>query len=61
MKCSELLRLLLKHGWEIKSQSGSHVKLRHDIIKGSIIFPNHGSKEVAKGTERKLLKQAGIK
>jgi predicted RNA binding protein YcfA (HicA-like mRNA interferase family) len=28
---------------------------------GVIIFPNHGSREIGKGLENKLLKQAGIK
>ena len=35
--------------------------MRHATKKGMIIFPNHGSSEVGKGLERKLLKQAGIK
>jgi hypothetical protein len=26
-----------------------------------IIFPNHGSSEVGKGLEKKIMKQAGIK
>lgn len=61
MKSSELYRLLLKDGWYTVSQSGSHVKMRHKTKPGVIIFPNHGSSEVGKGLERKLLKQAGIK
>jgi predicted RNA binding protein YcfA (HicA-like mRNA interferase family) len=39
------------------SQKGSHVKLKHDLKDGVIIFPNHGSQEL----EKKLFKQAGIK
>ena len=61
MKCSELLRILLRDGWYIVSQSGSHIKLRHELKSGIIIFPNHGSKEVGKGLEKKLLKEADIK
>ena len=61
MKCSELLRILLKDGWYIVSQSGSHLKLRHTNKSGTLIFPNHGSQELGKGLERKLLKDAGIK
>jgi len=61
VKCSELLRILKKDGWFVVSQKGSHVKLRHDEKEGIIIFPNHGSDEVGKGLERKILKQAGIK
>jgi mRNA interferase HicA len=61
MKCSEVLRLLKKDGWYAISQSGSHMKLVHDVKEGIIIFPNHGSQELGKGLEKKILKQAGIK
>ena len=60
MKCAELLRILLKDGWHPVSQKGSHIKLRHDTKRGIIIFPDHGSQEVGKGLERKILKDAGI-
>ena len=61
MKCSELFRILQKDGWYPISQKGSHVKLKHDTKKGIIIFPNHGSQEVGKGLENKILKDANIK
>jgi mRNA interferase HicA len=60
MKCSELLRLLRNAGWQDVRQSGSHVKLVHPEKPGFIIFPNHGSKEIGKGLERKIRKQAGL-
>jgi len=61
MKCSELFRLLAKDGWYPISRKGSHIKLKHDKKEGIIIFPNHGSREVGKGLEIKILKDAGIK
>jgi mRNA interferase HicA len=61
MKCSELLRLLLKEGWEIVSTKGSHVKLKHPEKPNVIIFPNHGSYEMGKGLEKKIRKDAGLK
>ncbi|MDG1260313.1 MAG: type II toxin-antitoxin system HicA family toxin [Flavobacteriales bacterium] len=60
MKCSEALRLLRKDGWEIVSQKGSHLKLKHPSKDGVLIFPNHGSRELGKGLQRKLFKQAGL-
>lgn len=60
MKCSEALRLLRKDGWEIVSQKGSHLKLKHPLKDGVLIFPNHGSSELGKGLQRKLFKQAGL-
>jgi len=53
MKCSELLRILKKDGWYPVSQKGSHLKLKHKIKSGTIIFPNHGSQELGKGLEKK--------
>lgn len=61
MKCSEVLRILKADGWTTVSQKGSHLKLRHPVKKGMIIFPDHGSKELGTGLQKKLFKQAGIK
>jgi len=52
---------LSKDGWYPVSQKGSHIKLKHDFKEGLIIFPNHGSQEMGKGLEKKILKDAGIK
>jgi mRNA interferase HicA len=52
---------LTKDGWYAVSQKGSHVKMQHQTKKGTIIFPNHGSQEMGKGLEKKILKDAGIK
>ncbi|MFN6377938.1 MAG: type II toxin-antitoxin system HicA family toxin [Flavobacteriales bacterium] len=60
MKCSELYKILTTDGWYPVSQKGSHVKLRHQSKNGTIIFPNHGSHEIGKGLQKKILKDAGI-
>lgn len=60
MKCSKLYRILAKDGWYAVSQKGSHVKMRHETKKETIIFPNHGSQEMGKGLEKKILKDAEI-
>jgi len=61
LKSSEALRILMKDGWYVISQKGSHMKLMHNVKNGTIIFPNHGSQELGKGLAKKLFKQAGIK
>jgi len=61
MKCSELYRILINDGWYPVSQKGSHVKMKHEMKPGTIVFPNHGSQEVGKGLEKKMLKDAVIK
>lgn len=61
MKCSKMYQILIKDGWYPVSQKGSHIKMRHETKKGTIIFPNHGSQELGKGLEKKILKDARIK
>ncbi len=61
MKCSELYRILVNDGWYPVSQSGSHVKMKHNSKPGIIIFPNHGSQELGKGLEHKIRKDAELR
>jgi predicted RNA binding protein YcfA (HicA-like mRNA interferase family) len=61
MKCSELLRKLKRSGWIEVSRRGSHVKLMHKDRDNTIIFPDHGSAELGKGLQLKIMKQAGLK
>ena len=45
---NEVIRLLLKNGYEIKGQKGSHLKFEKE---GKVVIvPNHGSKGIEKGT-----------
>jgi len=60
MNGSELLRKLKRAGWVEVSRRGSHVKLHHPIIEGSIIFPDHGSKELGKGLQLKIMHEGGL-
>jgi predicted RNA binding protein YcfA (HicA-like mRNA interferase family) len=61
MKCSELLRLLLRDGWFVVSSKGSHLKMKHPEKTGMIIFPDHGSNEMGKGMEKRIKKEAGLR
>jgi predicted RNA binding protein YcfA (HicA-like mRNA interferase family) len=61
MKCSELLRLLLRDGWYVVSSKGSHLKMKHPEKTGIIIFPDHGSNEMGKGMEIRIKKEAGLR
>jgi predicted RNA binding protein YcfA (HicA-like mRNA interferase family) len=60
VKYSELLRILTREGWTVVRQTGSHMYLIHPDKSGHIIFPFHGAREMGKGLERKIKKQAGI-
>jgi len=52
MKSSELNRLIIRNGWKIDRQRGSHVTYQKDGVYYTAIF--HGSKEFGKGLEMKI-------
>jgi len=55
----EVVKALKKIGYEIDHQTGSHIILRHSTPPHRrITVPNH--KELAKGTLRALIRQAGL-
>ena len=58
MKDKDLLKLLFEHGWNLKRITGSH----HILVKDgflTISLPIHG-KDLKKGLENTILKQAGL-
>lgn len=56
----EMISTLKKNGFEIVSQNGSHVKMNHPASNRTVIVPYH-CKELKKGLEQAILKQAGLK
>ena len=60
MKCKELIRLLMRAGWFIVRQTGSHIIMRHLIEDTQIVVPMHGGQEMGKKLLRKILKRAGM-
>ena len=60
VKPKDLERQILAAGWTFKSQEGSHRHYVHPVKPGKVTIPFH-CKDIPKGTERSILKQAGIK
>lgn len=60
MKVRDILRLLRQHGWQVVRVRGSHRQLRHPVLPGTVTVAGHPSREVALGTLRSILKQAGL-
>lgn len=56
----EIIKLLEKNGFEFVSSNGSHRKYKNSKNGKIIIVPYH-SRELKRGTEQNILKQAGIK
>ena len=59
MSSRELLKHLNADGWQVVSQRGSHVQLRHPTKPGRVTVP-HPVKDVTPGTHRSIERQAGI-
>lgn len=60
MTSKEMIKFLKKNGFREMSQNGSHVKMKNEETKRTVIIPYH-SKELKKGMEQAILKQAGLK
>lgn len=54
---SKTIKALIKTGYYIRDQEGSHIHLRHPFRK-PLTIPNH--KEIARGTLRKIIKEADL-
>lgn len=62
MKVREMIIILKKDGWYQVAQKGSHGQFKHPNKAGRVTVPDHGqNKDIAKGTENSILKQAGLK
>lgn len=59
VSCREILSAFHKIGYEVDHQTGSHIILRRNLEPfRRLTVPNH--KEIAKGTLRSLLHEAGL-
>ena len=59
MDAKEVLKVLKKNGFELKSQKGSHKKLIKD--ERTVIVADHGKDEIPIGTLKNIERQSGIK
>jgi len=60
MTPKEMIKHLKKNGFEIDRQRGSHIFLINNETGRTTTVPYH-SKDLKKGTEQKILKDAGLK
>ena len=47
-------------GWFYSRQTGSHRQFKHPVKKGTVTIAGKLSDDIAKGTEKSILKQAGL-
>lgn len=60
IKPKDMEKIILADGWIFKSQEGSHRQYVHPIKTGKVTIPFH-NKDLTKGVENSILKQAGLK
>ena len=60
MTPKEMIKLLLSNGYIQVSSNGSHRKLHNPQTNKTVIVPYH-NKALKAGTEKAILKQAGLK
>lgn len=60
MNSADLIKLMEKAGWTLRSVKGSHHVFRHPTIPGHVTVP-HPKKDLGIGITNKLLKQTGLK
>ncbi|MCR4033636.1 MULTISPECIES: type II toxin-antitoxin system HicA family toxin [Flavobacterium] len=59
MSSDELFKMLKADGWVFIRSKGSHHTFKHPVKKGIVVLP-HPKKDIPKGTEHGILKQAGL-
>jgi predicted RNA binding protein YcfA (HicA-like mRNA interferase family) len=61
MKVGELLKLIKRDGWYLVATRGSHEQYKHDTKPGRVTVAGKPSDDLAPGTLKSILKQAGLK
>lgn len=60
MRAKELESIILRDGWYLVKQVGSHKQYKHPEKTGKVTIPMHKG-DVDKGTANSILKQAGLR
>jgi predicted RNA binding protein YcfA (HicA-like mRNA interferase family) len=60
VKIKEIIRIIEDDGWYYSRQTGSHRQFKHPVKKGTVTVAGKPSDDLDKGTQRSILKQAGV-
>ena len=60
IKVSEMITLIEEHGWRLTRTRGSHRQFTHVTKPGKVTIAGKPSRTLPIGTERSILRQAGI-
>jgi predicted RNA binding protein YcfA (HicA-like mRNA interferase family) len=61
MKIRDVLRMLAENGWYLARSKGSHQQFRHPTKPGLVTVAGQPADDLAPGTLKSILKQAGLK
>lgn len=61
LKVGEIIKLIEADGWYLVAIEGSHRQFRHPSKPGRVTVAGKPSKDLPPGTERSILKQAGLR
>jgi predicted RNA binding protein YcfA (HicA-like mRNA interferase family) len=59
-KVGEIISLIEADGWYLVATRGSHRQFKHPTKSGRVTIAGKSSADLPPGTERSILKQAGI-
>jgi predicted RNA binding protein YcfA (HicA-like mRNA interferase family) len=60
MKIRTMIRILEDDGWYLTAQKGSHQQYKHPVKPGRVTIAGHPAHDLAIGTEKMIMKQAGL-
>lgn len=60
LSAKEMASLLNVRGWALVRQSGSHMIFKKLETGQTVVVPNHPSRKLSTGTQRRIMRDAGI-
>jgi len=60
VKVKEIIKLIEGDGWFYSRQTGSHRQFKHPFKKGTVTVAGKLSDDLNRGTQKSILKQAGL-
>ncbi len=60
MKIKEIIKIIESDGWYYSRQSGSHRQFKHHTKKGTVTVAGKLSDDLDIGTQKNILRQAGL-
>lgn len=60
LSCAEMARVLRRHGWSVVRRGKHPIYGKPDVPDTTIAVPDHGKKMLAPGTQKSIMRAAGL-